>query len=269
MTSTDFFKNFFKGATLEIEDLFLLESFQIEYLPGWVPEKEFAAVLIEYPTIKRFILKKSPNINGFIEKILKQYGAVSGSEKLQEFEDTLVWSIADLLVYNKCPEVYDSLEFHNWDFSEITQITPLEGKVVVEGGSGTGRVTLRLAEYAKVVFAIEPVSCLRQFIREKVKVENMPNIFVMDGFLHSVPLPGNFADVFITSHALGWYIDRELPEFERVVKPGGTIIHCPGTAKRTGNTETHTTLLSSKWNYQVADYQEPDGTKRKYWKHVT
>jgi len=37
---------------LEIDDILLLESFQISYLPGWVPEKEFAAILIARPEIK-------------------------------------------------------------------------------------------------------------------------------------------------------------------------------------------------------------------------
>ena len=56
-----------------------------------------------------------------------------------------MWTIADLLVYDKCPEVYDGLEFHSWDFGELAGITPLENKVVIEGGAGTGRVTLEAA----------------------------------------------------------------------------------------------------------------------------
>lgn len=268
MASAKFFKTFFRDATLEIEDLFLLESFQIEYLPGWVPDLELARVLWAYPAIKRFLLKKCPEISGFVERVTSQYGEVGSPDELALFEDTLVWTIADLLVYNKCPEVYDSLDFHTWDFSEITRITPLEGKTVVEGGAGTGRVTLRLAQQAKEVFAVEPVTRLRQFIRNKAHNAKLENIYVLDGTLHSLPLPDNFADVFVTSHALGWYLDKELPEFERVVKPGGTIVHCPGTAASAGNDATHTALISPEWSYNVAKYQEPDGIKRKYWKQV-
>jgi SAM-dependent methyltransferase len=157
-----------------------------------------AGVLWAYPAIKRYLLKKCPAISGFVERVISQYGEVGSPDELALFEDTLVWTIADLLVYNKCPEVYDSL----------------------------------------------------------------------DGTLHSLPLPDNFADVFITSHALGWYLDEELPEFERVVKPGGTIVHCPGTAASAGNDTTHTALISPEWSYNVAKYQEPDGIKRKYWKQV-
>jgi hypothetical protein len=41
MTSSDAFRH-----------LFLLESFQISYFPGWVPEREFAAVLWAYPALR-------------------------------------------------------------------------------------------------------------------------------------------------------------------------------------------------------------------------
>ena len=268
MANAKLFKSFFRGATLEIEDLFLLESFQIEYLPGWVPELELAAVFCAYPAIKRYLLKKCPAISGFIERVASPNCEAGSPDELAQFEDNLVWTIADLIVYNKCPEVYDSLEFHNWDFSEVTRITPLAGKLVVEGGAGTGRVTLHLAQHANVVFAVEPVTRLRQFIRNQAQNAKLDNIYVLDGTLHSIPLPDNFADVFITSHALGWYLEEELPEFERVVKPGGTIIHCPGTAASAGDDPTHNALISPEWGYKVAKYLEPDGTKRKYWKQV-
>jgi SAM-dependent methyltransferase len=268
VTGAEFFKSFFREASLEIEDLFLLESFQLEYLPGWVPEIELARILNAHPAIKRYMLKKCPTISGYIERITSQYGEAGNPEVLAQYEDNLLWTIADLLVYNTCPQVYDSLEFHEWDFGEIARIAPLEGKIVVEGGAGTGRVTLRLAQHAEQVYAVEPVTRLRQFIRNKVRDSELKNVFVLDGTLHAIPLPDNFADIFVTSHALGWYLEDELPEFERVVKTGGTIIHCPGTALSAGENETHTTLISPAWNYLVAEYQEPDGVKRKYWKQV-
>jgi hypothetical protein len=267
MSKSNFFKKFFRGAILEVEDLYLLESFQISYWPGWIPERELAAVLWAYPAIKRFILKKCPQVAGFIERVANQYVPTSNSNELAAFEDTLVWTIADLLVYDKCPQVYDELEFHNWDLAEITNLISLNEATVVEGGAGTGRVTLRLAEYARQIFAVEPVTRLREFIREKTLEAGRDNVFVLDGFLHAIPLPDNFADVFITSHALGWHLEAELVEIERVVKPGGMIIHCPGTAvSAESESPTHQTLISPQWGYQVSEYEEPDGMKRKYWK---
>lgn len=76
----------------------------------------------------------------------------------------------------------------------------------------------------------------------------------------------NFADILITCHALDWTLEDELAEFERVVRPGGHIIHCPGTAECAAEEDTHWTLVSAKWGYAHARYQEADGWKRKYWK---
>jgi ubiquinone/menaquinone biosynthesis C-methylase UbiE len=269
VTSADTFRRMFQGASLEVEDLFLLESFQIGYLPGWVPERELAAVLWAYPALKRFMLKKHPPIAGLVERALAQFGPAADDQELAAFGDELVWTIADLLVYNKCPEVYDALDFHDWDFAEVMAITSLEGKRVVDAGAGTGRVALKAAHHAGEVYAVEPVGRLRQFIRERAAQAGLSNLFVLDGFQHALPLPAGFADLLITSHALGWQLEDELREFERVVKPGGYVIHCPGTAEAQSAQEQHRRLISAEWGYRHARYREADGWKRKYWKQVS
>jgi hypothetical protein len=263
---SSFFREFFKGATLDVEDLYLLETFQIAYLPGWVPEREFAALLWAYPGIARFLVKRNPALEDFVRQIKAQHESAANPQELAQFEEEVVWTIADILVYQRCPEVYDALEFHDWDFGEVTGITPLEGKTVVEGGAGTGRVTLKTAQTAERVFAVEPVARLRQFIREKVTQADLSNVYVLDGYNHAIPLPEGFADVLITSHALGWYLEEELEEFVRVTKPGGTILHCPGTADSPSEEAVHAILTSQEWGYACARYKEPDGWKRKYWK---
>jgi SAM-dependent methyltransferase len=196
-----------------------------------VPERGLAAVLWAHPPLKRFLVRKCPSIADFIERFMARYGPAADRQELAACSNKLLLTIADLIVYNKCPEAYDALEFHSWDFREVTSITPLDGKVVVDGGAGTGRVTLEAARTARWVFAVEPVTRPRQFIREKAAKAGLSNIFVIDGFLHAIPLPDGFADVLITSHALGWRLEAELEEFERVVKEGSFIIHCPGIAE--------------------------------------
>jgi ubiquinone/menaquinone biosynthesis C-methylase UbiE len=269
MASSDMFKGIFRGVSLEIEDLYLLESFQIGYFRDLVPEKEFAAVLHAYPSIHSFLVKRCPDITDYIERVLAEHYPAPNEKDLEACIDKIVWTVADLIVYNKCPKAYDSLEFHGWDFREITVITSLDDKVVIDCGAGTGRVTLEAARTARYVYAVEPVARLRQFIREKVAGNFLKNVFVMDGFLHSIPLPDNFADILITSHALGWQLQEELWEFERVVKKGGFIIHCPGTVKVPPEEQhVHHHLISPDWRYEYAEYRESDGWKRKYWKQL-
>ena len=256
---------------MHIEDLRLLESFQIEYLQGWVPEREFASVLWSHPSIDRFLRGKSPDITRFLDDVKNRFGPAVDEGDLANAEESVVWTVADVLVYNKCPEIYDRLPFHGWDFAEITCITPLDRRVVVDVGAGTGRVALEAATMAETVVAVEPVGRLRQFIRDKAICCGLTNVRVVEGFCHKIPLPDASADVVITSHALGWRLEDELREFERVAMPGGYIIHCPGTAENPhdkSEIEQHEWLISSEWGYEFARYRPSDGWKRKYWKHV-
>jgi SAM-dependent methyltransferase len=267
MSLATHFKSMFRGATLEIDDLLLLESFQIALLPGWVPEREFGVVLSVRPEIARFFVARCPDIAEFVDSMVRKHGADCAADEIEACGDTLVWTIADLLVYNKCPEVYDAQPFHGWDFAEITSIVDLMGKIVIDGGSGTGRVALEAAETAASVFAVEPVSRLRDFIRAEAAKNGLDNLFVVDGFVDRLPFPSSFADVVITSHALGWRLDKELREIERVARRPGVIIHCPGTA--VGKEEDqHAALLGAPWHYDFSEYEEADGRKRKYWKNL-
>ena len=260
----------FPTVKLELEDFYLLEEFQIAYLPEYfssrISQREFAIALWANPSIENFLRRKCASICDFISQIKKENLPAKDADDLTICIKKVIKTCSDILIYNKCPAVYDNLEFHNWDFKEITSVVSLDGRIILDAGSGTGRVALEAAQYARYIFAMEPVTKLRQFIKEKADKVKLNNIYVIDGFLHSIPLPDNFIDVLITSHALGWQLRDELMEFERVVENGGYIIHCPGTVDDPSEEEIHNELLKN--NYSFDKYKEADGWKRKYWKKV-
>lgn len=268
MTYESILRELFQGVDLGVEDFYLLESFQIAYLPDRVPQREFAAVLRANDSIKRFLITKHPPLAGFIEDVLARYGPAANQQELDAYSDRLVWEIADQFIYAKRPDVYDERVDHGWDFDEVTSSVPLENKVVIDAGAGTGWVAFAAVQTARLVFAVEPITSLRQFIREKAVKTGATNLYAIDGFLHAIPLPDGFADVLITSNAIGWQLEDELGEIERVVKRGGYAIHLSASFDDAKDTPLHSGLTSAKWQYEFARYEEPDGWKTKYWKQL-
>lgn len=264
----DLFKGMFAGAVLSADDLLLLEPFQIGYLPGWVPEPELGTLLQARPHLHRYLVTCRPDLASFLQGASDAGTPDADEAELTRCEDLVVWTVADLVVYNKCPEVYDALPFHGWPFAEITDLVSLEDKTVLDCGSGTGRVALEAARHAEVVYSVEPVGRLRRYIRDRARDLRLEGLFVVDGFLDDLPFPDQFADVVVTSHALGWRLSEELTELERVVRRPGAILHCPGTAEGAREDPQHTELVSDAWGYEWAPMAEADGPKRKYWKYL-
>jgi SAM-dependent methyltransferase len=256
-------RKMFHGVDLKVEDLLLLEAFQIGYLKDRVPAREFVAVLLEYPEIKYFMINKCPTAKDFIDRVIDKFGPADSKKELRKCCDTLVWELADLLIYNKHPDIYDSRVILGWNFDDIRSVTSITDKVVIDAGAGSGRVAFKAVQDASMVFAVEPCASLRNFIVEKGKKKNISNLFVVDGFLHAIPLPKGFADVLITSNSIGWNLDDELKEIERVVKPGGYAIHL------TSSTETDDPftkqLTKPRWHYSYFECKKNEFIIRKYW----
>jgi len=125
-----------------------------------------------------------------------------------------------------------------------------------------------LSKYVKTVYAVEPIGSFRHFIREKAKKEKVKNLYPIDGFLDLIPLPDNSLDILFTSNAIGWNLEAELIEVERVVKPGGQVINLirnlePGTVN-----PFHDILISEKWKYTFKQYGSSKEIKIKYSKIV-
>ena len=257
-------KQLFDNITLHAEDLLLLESFQIQYLPDRVPHKEFSALLRNYPYIHRFLILKHPPIEKFINALLKENEEVLDEDLIEQYCDFLVWEIADLIIYNKFPEVFDDKVDFRWTIDEIIERDSISGKIVADVGAGSGMLAFLLAKYAQTVYAIEPIPSFRKFIREKAKTKKINNIYVMDGFLDRIPLPDNSFDCLFTSNAIGWSLEKELPEIERVVKPNGFAIHLFRFRDNKNENTFHKMLTSSEWGYDCIQYQDKSGIKLKY-----
>jgi ubiquinone/menaquinone biosynthesis C-methylase UbiE len=220
------------------------------------------------PVIRRFLVLKYPPIEEFLNKILEENKPVSDNKNIEESCQESLWEIADLIIYNKHPEVYDTQVEFKWSLEDITSVTPLEGKVVIDAGAGTGRLSFLAAKHAGIVYALEPVASLRAFIRKKTINQNIKNLYIIDGFLDSIPLPDDSADVLLTSNAIGWNLEDELKEIERVLKPAAHAIHLIQTDAQFEN-PLHDHLVSSVWNYSFRETRDNGNLKLKYFKKLT
>lgn len=268
MRYSEMLKQLFDGIVLAAEDLLFLESFQVKYLPERVPHKEFATLIRKYPFVKNFLIFKNPSIGNFINSVLEANEEIKNENLIKKYCEELLWEIADLIVYNKFPEIYDEKVKFTWSIDEIIAKQSIAGKIVADVGAGSGMLAFLLAQYAETVYAIEPVSSFRTFIRQKAAKDNYRNVYAVDGFLESIPFPNNSFDILFTSNAIGWNIEKELQEIERVVKPNGQAIHIMKVNKNVVENPVHEKLISKEWNYNFNETPDENWYKLKYSKTI-
>ena len=248
-----------------VEDLFLLEPHQIACLPERAPGRELSIVMQGSPELVRFFSVRYPPIRPFLAELLDSPS--DPESDVAEAEDRLLWEIADLIVYQRAPAMYDARAAKQWTRAAFEEVEPLEGKVVIDAGAGTGHVTFAVAEAARTVFAVEPATTLRAFMREKAADLGFTNVFVIDGFLHAIPLPAGSADLLLTHRAIGWKLGAEIEEINRVVRSGGAAMHLTGLpypAQR--DAPLHDELLANA--YEQRHYREGTVMNRKYYKRI-
>jgi SAM-dependent methyltransferase len=260
-------RGLFPEISLNWEDLLLLETFQIKYFPDRVAVKEFSSLLRAYPVVQRFLISKYPPIATFLNRILKENKALEDRELIEANCQEALWEIADLIIYNKSPERFDTHAPIKWNLGEISAITSLDGKVVADVGAGSGRIAFLVEPKVQAVYAVEPIASFRSFMKEKAAQNGVDKLFVMDGTLDSIPLPDHSLDVLITSNAIGWNLEEELKEIERVVKTGGYAIHLLQSDEELAY-PFHETLTSSPWNYTCLQGIEEEKMKLRYFSPI-
>jgi SAM-dependent methyltransferase len=98
--------------------------------------------------------------------------------------------------------------------AERTGLGP--GKVVVDVGAGTGKLTRLLPATGARVIAVEPIAEMRAKIK---------GVEVLDGTAERLPLGDSSVDVITSAQAFHWFDhERALPELWRVLVPDGQLV---------------------------------------------
>jgi SAM-dependent methyltransferase len=252
---------------MSFNTLLLLERVQLSWFPGWVSEPELAIALRANPVVEWYLRHKCPEIIPWLDSIITDNAmdASYPTERIRQAELKILNSINDLIVYAVDPSIYDSQPFLGWDPNELLCLADFTGKTVIDIGSGTGKLAMIAAEKAAVVFAVDPVSNLRSYLKEKSRSKGLDNIFPVDGVINSLPFPDQYTDIVMGGHVFGDTPEASYAEMSRVTRPGGTIILCPGTSMN--EVAAHEFLVAQGFGWSA--FKEPgNGMVRKYWKNT-
>jgi SAM-dependent methyltransferase len=101
----------------------------------------------------------------------------------------------------------------------IRELGIRRGRVVVDVGAGTGKLTRALARTGATVIAVEPLAEMRERLAESV-----PLAVPFDGTAEHMALRDGSAHAITVAQAFHWFDgDRALAEFHRVLAPGGRL----------------------------------------------
>jgi SAM-dependent methyltransferase len=255
--------NWINPSDYSFNSFLLSERFQIRLMfnsCGWRNNKDewkrsMGIALNANSAVKWYFKRRCPEYSTLIEEITANAPAVTDAGLIREAEIYILLSVEDFTIYTTPEVMAENCDFiRGWNKERLFELADLTGKVVLDTGAGSGRLTFAAAEKAAWVYASEPVGTLREFMRDKIAEESIKNVRVLDGLLPDLPFPDNLFDVVMSGHVVGDDWDNELAELIRVCKNGGWLLDCPGDSER--NMKPCGELTSRGWEelHYVGNY---------------
>jgi ubiquinone/menaquinone biosynthesis C-methylase UbiE len=178
--------------------------------------------------LKWYFCEKCPEAKGRINELIKNIPENLSKETVRKSE-LFVLDAQDSFVVYAYPKIMEELNYIKyWKPETLLKMVDFRDKIVLDIGSGTGRLAFAVVNQVKKIYAIDPVDRLREFLREKRDNLGIRNMAITDGTIEEIPYPDNTFDVVMSGHVMGDDYDKEMEEMERVIINGGYIITCIG-----------------------------------------
>lgn len=191
-------------------------------------KQEMAKALYRYPYVVSFVRTKAPECAAFLDEILAIQSENWTSDEMRDSETFIIQAHETFIVY-AYPEVMNEVNYiRNWNEENLYKLVDLTERIVLDVGAGTGRLAFAAAKKAKRVYASEPCDTLREYMRDKIKNEQIDNVKVLDGEVLNLPYEDGTFDVVLSGHVVGDAIEAEIAELTRVTKNGGWMVICNG-----------------------------------------
>jgi ubiquinone/menaquinone biosynthesis C-methylase UbiE len=193
----------------------------IELPPHWFVGTGFLPQLSSWPG------KPHPLIVSYLKAALAlKKLKTKGSERPESIENR--WDI----LYRDYPEVYDefgSVEVQGTKWiDKARKIISFKGKTVADIGSGSGKSTFEIAEYAASVIGVEPQDEMKALAVKNAASLGLTNIMFKKGQAADIPLEAKSVDITVSVTGFIFYdaisAQRFMREAERITKPGGYIL---------------------------------------------
>lgn len=229
--------NWINPKDYSFNSFLLMERFQIRLMinsGGWRNDnvewkRSMGIALNANPAVKWYLMRRCPECASLITELTVNAPAMTDAEQIRNAEVYALLSVEDFTVYTTPEVMSEKCDFiRGWNKERLFELADLTDKVVLDVGAGSGRLTFAAAEKAAWVYASEPVSTLREYMRDKIAKESIRNIRVLDGLVTELPFPDNTFDVVMSGHVIGDDYDNEIAEITRVCKSGGWLLDCPG-----------------------------------------
>lgn len=270
--------NWINAQDYSFNSILLMDRWILRYLVGMgtsgvghyanVEYRRHLGIALAYnPAVCWYFIHRCPEAKERVQDLIKDIPGGLSPEEVRRSEIYVLDAKETFMVY-VYPEVMESrcAYIRDWDPEKLLSMVDFTDKIVLDIGSGTGRLAFAAAQKARKVYASEPVDCLREFMRDKIKRLKIKNMVVLDAVVENIPYENDTFDIVMSAYVFGDDYDAEYAQMVRVVKPGGYIIVCNGEEDSKRDKPSADLL---RLGFEFSHYVSKNaGDVYRYWKQI-